>query len=159
YMGRIASGRVRVGEKVLIQPGGRRTEVTGIVTFDGDREDAFAPQSVTLTLAEDLDVSRGDIISGVENFPEPRSSVTATPCWLSRETMKIGAKYLLRHTSRRVKAMVTGIHYKVDPNTLDRAAGITELKQNDIASVTVKTLQPIACDAYKTNRDTGAFIL
>ena len=159
YMGRIASGRVQVGETISIQPGGRRTTVTGITTFDGERESAFAPQSVTLTLAEDVDISRGDIIAGIENSPNPRRELEATLCWMSREPMKVGAKYLLRHTSRKVKAMVTGIGYKIDPNTLERATGMTELKQNEIASVTVKTLQPIACDAYKTNRETGAFIL
>jgi sulfate adenylyltransferase subunit 1 (EFTu-like GTPase family) len=110
-------------------------------------------------LAEDVDISRGDIIAGIENSPNPRRELEATLCWMSREPMKIGARYLLRHTSRKVKAMVTGIGYKIDPNTLERATGMTELKQNEIASVTVKTLQPIACDAYKTNRETGAFIL
>ena len=159
YMGRIASGRVQVGETISIQPGGRRTTVTGITTFDGEREFAFAPQSVTLTLAEDVDISRGDIIAGVENSPNPRRELEATLCWMSREPLKVGARYLLRHTSRKVKAMVTGIGYKIDPNTLERATGMTELKQNEIASVTVKTLQPIACDAYKTNRETGAFIM
>jgi sulfate adenylyltransferase subunit 1 len=159
YMGRIASGRVNVGETITIHPSGRRTQVTGIVTFDGDQQTAFAPQSVTLTLAEDVDISRGDIIAGVENAPEPRRELSATLCWMSREPMKVGAKYLLRHTSRKVKAMVTDIHYKLDPNTLDRAAGATELRQNEIASVSVKTLQSIACDSYKVNRETGAFIL
>jgi sulfate adenylyltransferase subunit 1 len=159
YMGRIASGRVHVGETITIQPSGRRTQVTGIVTFDGDRESAFAPQSVTLTLAEDVDISRGDIITGVENTPEPRRELNATLCWMGREPMRVGAKYLLRHTSRKVKAMVTDIQYKLDPNNLDRAAGVTELRQNDIASVSVKTLQSIACDSYKVNRETGAFIL
>ena len=159
YMGRIASGRVRVGETIAIAPSGRRTTVTGITTFDGKRDDAFAPQSVTLTLAEDVDISRGDIITGIENSPEPVREIDATLCWMSREPMKVGAKYLLRHTTRKVKAMVTAIQYKIDPNTLDRAADVAELKQNEIASVSVKTLQPIACDPYKVNRETGAFIL
>jgi sulfate adenylyltransferase subunit 1 len=159
YMGRISSGRVRVGDQVSIQPGGRRTQVTSIVTFDGERDYAFAPQSVTITLAEDVDISRGDIIAGIERSPEQRREVDATLCWMSREPMKVGAKYLLRHTTRKVKAMVTGIHYKIDPNTLDRATDVAELRQNDIASVSVKMLQPIACDSYKINRETGAFIL
>ena len=159
YMGRIASGRVRVGETVSIHPGGRQTTVTSIVRFDGDPDHAFAPESVTLTLAEDVDISRGDIIAGIEHPPKHLKELNATLCWMSREPMKLGAKYLLRHTTRKVKAMVSEISYKIDPNTLERATGITELRQNEIASVLVKTLQPIACDSYRLNRETGAFIL
>jgi sulfate adenylyltransferase subunit 1 len=159
YMGRIASGRVQVGQPIVVLPLGRRTTVTGITTFDGDLQSAFAPQSVTLTLAEDLDVSRGDMIAAVENAPPARREFQATVCWMSTKPMRTGAKYLLRHTTRRVKAIVAEIHYRIDPNTLERQTGLTELHQNDIAHVSIKTLQPIACDAYRTNRETGAFIL
>jgi sulfate adenylyltransferase subunit 1 len=159
YMGRIASGRVHVGQPIVVMPAGRRTQVTGITTFDGDLQSAFAPQSITLTLAEDLDVSRGDMIAGIENPPPARREFQATVCWMSPKPMRTGAKYLLRHTTRRVKAIVPEIQYRIDPNTLDRQTGLTELRQNDIAHVSIKTLQPIACDAYRANRETGAFIL
>ena len=159
YMGRIASGRVNVGQPVMVMPAGRQTTVTGISAFDGDLQSAFAPQSITLTLAEDLDVSRGDMITGIEDAPAARKEFEATICWMSPKPMRTGAKYLLRHTSRRVKAMPAEIAYRIDPNTLERQTGLTELHQNEIARVSIKTLQPIACDSYRENRETGAFIL
>ena len=159
YMGRMASGRVKVGQKIAIMPGGRQTTVTGIRTFDGDRQSAFAPQSLTLTLAEDLDASRGDLITGVDDAPAPRTQLEATICWMSPKPMKAGGKYRLRHTTRLVKALVSGIQYKVDPNTLEQQPNPTELHQNDIARISLKTLLPIACDGYRENRETGAFLL
>jgi sulfate adenylyltransferase subunit 1 len=159
YMGKIASGRIRVGEKVVVLPGGQQTEVTGIVTFDGVKESAFAPESVTLTLDKDLDTSRGDLIAGLANPPITQRDFQATICWMSPRPLRTGGKYLLRHTTRNVKAIVTAIHYRIDPNSLQQESGLAELHQNDIAQVSVKTLQPIASDSYKNNRETGAFIL
>jgi sulfate adenylyltransferase subunit 1 len=159
YMGRIASGRVNVGQEVAILPAGRRTKVTGIATFGGEIPSAFAPQSVTITLAEDVDISRGDLITGVDDAPAPIKEFEATLCWMSQHPMRAGAKYLLRHTTRKVKAIVSKIEYRIDPNTMAKETGLAELKQNDIARVTVKTLLPIACDPYRKNRETGAFIL
>ena len=159
YMGKIASGRVNVGEQIAIMPGGRQTKVTGILTFDGERTTAFAPQSVTLTLAEDVDTSRGDMITGIDDAPVPRTELEATVCWMSPKPMKAGGKYRLRHTTRIVKALVSGIQYRVDPNTLEKQANPAEIKQNDIARISLKTLLPIACDSYRENRETGAFLL
>jgi len=133
--------------------------VTGILTFDGERKTAFAPQSLTLTLAEDVDTSRGDMITGIDDAPSPRTQLEATICWMSQKPMKNGAKYRLRHTTRLVKAMVSGIQHKVDPNTLEKLSSPTELQQNDIARISLKTLLPIACDSYRENRETGAFLL
>jgi len=158
YMGRLASGRVKVGQKIAIMPGGRQTTVTGIMTFDGEQQSAFAPQSVTLTLAEDVDTSRGDMITGVEDAPSPRTQLEATVCWMSPKPLKAGGKYRLRHTTRLVKALVSGIQYRVDPNTLEQQHP-AELHQNDIARISLKTLLPIACDSYRENRETGAFLL
>jgi sulfate adenylyltransferase subunit 1 len=159
YMGRIASGRVNVGQKIAIMPGGRQTTVTSILTFDGERNTAFAPQSVTLTLAEDVDTSRGDMITGIDDAPKPRTELDATVCWMSSKPMKAGGKYRLRHTTRLVKALVSAIQYRVDPNTLEKQTSPAELRQNDIARISVKTLLPIACDGYRENRETGAFLL
>jgi sulfate adenylyltransferase subunit 1 len=158
YMGKIASGRVSVGQEIAIAPGGRRTKVTSIITFDGERNTAFAPQSVTLTLAEDVDTSRGDMITGIDDAPAPKTQFEATICWMSPKPMKAGGKYRLRHTTRLVKTLVTGIQYRVDPNTLEKQSS-SELQQNDIARISLKTLLPIACDSYRENRETGAFLL
>jgi sulfate adenylyltransferase subunit 1 len=159
YMGRIASGRLHVGQQIAIMPAGRQTKVTGILTFDGERQSAFAPQSITLTLAEDVDTSRGDMIVDVDDPPKPRTEFEAVICWMSPKPMKAGARYRLRHGTRIVKALVSGIAHRVDPNTLEKQSGITELHQNDIARISVKTLLPIACDTYRSNRETGAFLL
>jgi sulfate adenylyltransferase subunit 1 len=159
YMGKIASGRIRVGDPVVVLPSGHRTEVASIVTFDGNRDSAFAPESVTLTLASDLDTSRGDLIAGINGAPSLRREFQATICWMSPVPLRNGGKYLLRHTTRRVKAIVSAIQYRINPNTLERETGLTELHQNDIARISLKTLQPIACDSYRRNRETGAFIL
>jgi sulfate adenylyltransferase subunit 1 len=159
YMGKIASGRVSVGQRIAIMPGGRQTTVTGIAMFDGPLETAFAPQSVTITLAEDLDASRGDMIVGLEDGPQLRTEFEATVCWMSSKPMKPGGKYRVRHTTKLSKAIVSGIQHRLDPNTIEKKTGVTELKQNDIARITVKTLQPLPCDAYRDNRETGAFLL
>lgn len=159
YMGKIASGRVSVGQQIAILPGGRQTKVTGVAMFDGERDSAFAPQSVTITLAEDLDASRGDMIVGLEDPPQLRTEFEATVCWMSSKPMKAGGKYRLRHTTKLTKAIVSGIQYRLDPNTIEKQTDVAELKQNDIARISVKTLQPIACDAYRDNRETGAFLL
>ena len=159
YMGKIASGRVKVGQQITILPAGRQTKVTGILTFDGERTTAFAPQSVTLTLAEDVDASRGDIITGTDDSPAARTQFEATVCWMSPKPLKAGGKYRLRHTTRLVKALASGIQYRVDPNTLEKQPNPAELRQNDIARISVKTLLPIACDSYRENRETGAFLL
>jgi sulfate adenylyltransferase subunit 1 len=159
YMGKIASGRIQVGQQIAVMPGGRQTKVTGIATFDGDSQSAFAPQSVTITLAEDLDASRGDMIVGLEDQPELKTQFDATVCWMSSKPMKAGGKYRLRHTTRLTKAIVSAIQYRLDPNTIEKQMDIAELKQNDIARISVKTLQPLPCDTYRDNRETGAFLL
>jgi len=112
-----------------------------------------------MPLAEDVDTSRGDMITGIDDAPSPRTQLEATICWMSQKPMKNGAKYRLRHTTRLVKAMVSGIQHKVDPNTLEKLSSPTELQQNDIARISLKTLLPIACDSYRENRETGAFLL
>jgi sulfate adenylyltransferase subunit 1 len=159
YMGRIASGTVRVNQQVLVMPYNRQTLVTGIRTFDGEVDSAFAPQSVTLTLAEDVDISRGDMIVDTQDPPEARGQFEATLCWMNSRPLRTGAKYRLRHTTRLVKAIVSEIHYRIDPNTIERQSGLSELQQNDIARVSIKTLHPLACDPYRRNRDTGSFLL
>src|SRR4029450_8662623 len=112
-------------------PGGRQTKVTSILTFDGERQTAFAPQSVTLTLAEDVDTSRGDMITGSDDAPSARAQLEATICWMSPKPMKAGGKYRLRHTTRLVKALVSGIQHRGDPNTLEKQTSTSELQHND----------------------------
>ena len=159
YMGRVASGSVRVGDRVIVLPSGARTTVTGIVTRDGPLEEAFSRQSVTLTLADDLDISRGDLIAAETNPPQARTELKATLCWMSDRPLRLNHRYVLRHTTKSVRAIINEIDYRLDVNTLERESPVSELKTNDIGQVRIKTLQPVVCDPYNVNRQTGGFII
>ncbi len=159
YMGRVASGSIRVGDHVVVLPSRARTVVTGIVTQDGRVEEAFARQSVTLTLADDLDVGRGDMISCEPQPPQVRTEFKATLCWMSERKLRLNHRYVLRHTTKTVRAIINEVDYRLDVNTLERESPVTELLTNDIGQVRIKTLQPVVCDPYSVNRQTGGFIL
>ncbi len=159
YMGRVASGSVRVGDAVVVLPSGARTTVTGIVSQDGRLDEAFSRQSVTLLLADDLDISRGDLISSETSLPAARTEFKATLCWMNERKLRLNHRYVLRHTTRSVRCIINEIDYRLDVNTLDRESPVTELQTNDIGQVRIKTLQPIVCDPYDANRQTGGFIL
>jgi sulfate adenylyltransferase subunit 1 len=159
YMGRISSGTVRVGDRIVILPKGTQTTVTGIVTQDGALEQAFARQSVTLMLADDLDISRGDLIASVTEPPKTRSEFKATLCWMNEHKLRLNQRYVLRQTTRSVRAIINEIDYLLDMDTLERKSPVSELQTNDIGQVRIKTLQPIVCDPYRINRQTGGFII
>jgi sulfate adenylyltransferase subunit 1 len=159
YMGRIASGSVRVGDPVVVLPSRQRTTVTGIVGFEGCHDAARVPDSVTLTLEHDLDIARGEVICGVQDAPEMRSEFTATLCWMAEQPLRLGRKYILRQTTQSVKAMVAQIQCVIDVNSFEQSPAAAELSKNAIAKVLVRTLNPIFCDSYQTNRETGGFIL
>src|SRR5204862_2100304 len=126
YMGRVASGSGRVGDRVVVLPSGARTTVTRIVTQDGPLEEAFARQSVTLTLADDLDISRGDLIAAETNPPQARTEFRATLCWMSDRPLHLNHRYVLCHTTRSVRAIINEIDYRLDINTLERESPVSE---------------------------------
>jgi sulfate adenylyltransferase subunit 1 len=159
YMGRVASGSVRVGDRVVALPSGAQSTVTSIVTQDGPLEEAFARQSVTLTLADDVDISRGDVIAGEKRPPVARTQFKAMLCWMGENRLKLNQRYILRHTTRSVRAIINEIDYRLNVNTLQRESPVSELQTNDIAQVRIKTLQPVVCDPYSENRQTGGFII
>jgi len=158
FAGRIVSGTIRLGEEVLVLPSGKVAGVKSIVTYDGDLKEAFAGQSVVLTLDRDIDVSRGDMIVRRNNIPLAGRSFEAILCWLDDGPMEPGATYFLKHTTRGVKAFIPRIVYKIDVNTLHREKA-DRLHLNEIGRVEIRTSQPIFCDPYRVNRGTGAFIL
>ncbi len=158
YAGRIAGGIFRKGDDVAILPSGFTSKIKTIHTFDGELEEAFAPLSVTMELEDDIDVSRGDMIVRVNNKPEGSQDVDCMMCWLNPAPMHVGNKYLLRHTSRDVRAMVKDVVYKMDISNLQRADDNT-VKANDIARIRLRTTAPIFADSYRTNRHTGSLIL
>ena len=159
YAGQVAAGSVRPGDEVLVLPAGLTTRVESVDTFDGPLAEASAPLSITLHLAEDLDVSRGDMICGAAEPPRATASIDATLCWLSPQPLRLDAPYLVQHTTRRVRGIVSALHHRLDPNTLDRDESVATLRLNDIGHVSLRTTQPLFADSYRDCRATGSFIL
>jgi len=158
YMGRIEAGKVKKGDKLLVQPSGQTATVKDIVTLDGSLEAASVGQSVTILLEEYLDISRGDMLVAVDRPPTLLKTVTAEVCWLSEEPLDMRRKYWLKHTTKQVAARVTKIDTLLDINTQERRTA-DALKLNDIATVSINVQQPLAADAYDAIRSTGSFIL
>ncbi len=156
--GQIASGTIRVGDKITVLPSGRSAEVARIVTFDGDLAEAQAPLSVTLVLNHELDISRGDLIASADATPSVTRHIGAQLVWMDAEPLKLNRRYLLKHTSHTVPAFVTSIAHRTNIATLAHEAAET-LEMNALGAVRVELLRPIALDAYAENRGTGAFIL
>ncbi|MEW6354545.1 MAG: sulfate adenylyltransferase subunit CysN [Pseudomonadota bacterium] len=159
YMGRIESGSIKAGDEIVVLPSGLRSRVKEIVTYDGNLQEAVAPQSVTLTLADHIDISRGDLIARPHDAPRVAKQFAAWLCWMSEQPMQSSRKYLIKHTTSTVKAMIAQVEYKVDINTLNQISDAAELKMNDIARVRIKVQKPVICDLYRENRATGGFIV
>ena len=158
YAGTVASGHVSPGDSVTILPSGRTSTVASIATFDGDLEEAQAGQSVTVTLTDEVDISRGDVIAGQEELPELATGIEATLVWLNDAPAELGKRYRLKHAAAQQWAELKSIEYRLNINTLDREKADT-LEMNAIGSVQIEAARPIAFDAYVKNRITGSFIL
>jgi sulfate adenylyltransferase subunit 1 len=158
YMGRIESGKVAVGDTLVVQPSGQTATVKDIVTLEGSHASAVAGQSITLLLNEYLDVSRGDMLAGAAQPATLLKQVSADLCWMADEPIDLRRKYWLKHGTRQTAAKVTAIDTLLDINTQERHPA-TALKLNDIARVSLTVQQPLAADAYDDIRATGAFIL
>ncbi|MCB1936965.1 MAG: sulfate adenylyltransferase subunit CysN [Nitrosomonas sp.] len=158
YMGRIESGSVHVGDAVTVLPSGLNSRIKDIVLYEGNIDEADAPQSVTLTIEDHLDISRGDVIVKTGDIPQVTKAFDAMICWLSEQPLDPARKYLIKHTTRIVKAVVGRIDYRVDVNTMEHES-TDVLKMNDIAHVGIKVQQPLVCDDYLRNRATGCFII
>ena len=159
YAGRIAGGVFRVGDKIKAIPSGFTSKIKSIVTKEGDLQEAFAPQSVTITLEDEIDISRGDMIVRENNVPHIEQEFDAMLCWMNENKMTPRGKYILRHTSKECKCIVKEIKYKLNINTLQRVEDDLEIGLNDIGRVTIRTTVPICFDAYRKNRITGSLIL
>ncbi len=158
YAGQIASGVVRVGDHVVVLPGGGRTTIAGIDTADGTLEEAFAPRSVALRLADELDVSRGDLVAAVQGAPEPTQDLDGTLCWLSDRDLVPGARVLVKHTTRTVQAVVREVLGRLDLDTTSLQPA-ERLQLNDIGRVRLRLASPVAAEEYARHRRTGAFLV
>jgi len=158
YAGQLASGVLRKGDAVTVLPSGHTTTVAGIDALGKETDIAWAPQSVTVRLAEDIDISRGDLIAAGP-APTPTKDVVATVCHLHERPLRVGDKVLLKHTTRTVRALVKEISYRIDIDSLEQRSGADGLSVNDIGHVLLRTAEPLALDDYTANRRTGSFLL
>jgi len=159
YAGRIAGGVFRPGEKVVVLPSGFSTRIKSIGTMNESLNLAFPPQSVTITLEDDIDISRGDMIVKESNQPQIGQDITAMICWLNEKPMRPGAKYWIRHTTREARCIVQEVNYKIDINNLDKNYDDKHIGLNEIAEVSIRSTQPLFFDSYRKNRITGSLIL
>ncbi|MBP93417.1 MAG: sulfate adenylyltransferase [Flavobacteriaceae bacterium] len=159
YAGRVASGIFRVGDDITVMPSGFTSKIKSINLYNKELEEAYAPMSVSMTLEDDIDISRGDMIVRSNNKPEAIQDIEVMLCWLNNSPAKPRAKYSIRHTSNEQKAMIKEVVYKFNINTLDRITGDAELKMNDICKVKIRTTKPLMIDSYRENRTTGSIIL
>jgi len=159
FAGQITGGTVRVGDKIGVLPGGTRATVKSILTHLGETEEAFCPQSVTLELAENIDISRGDTLTTLDNVPYTTQDHDANLCWMHEQPLQLGKKYLIKHGSRTTKMVIREIVNQVDIESMEDHHEATGLRLNDIGRVKFKTMAPLVYDAYKKNRYVGGFVV
>ncbi len=158
FCGTLASGIIRKGDEIMVLPSRRTTKIKSIVTFDGEVEEAFTPQSVTLTLEDEVDCSRGDMIVRPGNVPKVGNDFDAMMVWMSSEAMVPGKTYLFKHANQTIAGHIESLRYRVDVNSLHRSPA-PDLQLNEIGRCTITLSQPIYHDPYRRNRTTGAFIV
>jgi sulfate adenylyltransferase subunit 1 len=159
YAGRVAGGIFRPGDEVLVLPSGFTSKIKTIELGPEKLEEAFAPMSVTMTLEDEIDISRGDIIAKPANQPQSEQDVDVMLCWMNQRPINLNSKFHVRHTSKDVRGVLKEIQYKLDINTLQRVENAEQLVMNDIARVKIRTAQPLFFDSYRKNRITGSIIL
>lgn len=159
YAGRISGGVFRKGDDVMVLPSGFSSKIKDIILYDQSLDEAFAPMSVTITLEDDIDISRGDMIVRENNNPEIEQDIELMICWFDTKPLQLRGKYAIKHTSKEARCMVKEIKYKMDINTLHRNVEDNNIQMNDIARVSIRTTSPLFADKYLRNRNTGSLIL
>ena len=159
YAGRIGGGIFRKGDKVTVLPSGMKSKIKSIDTMDGELEEAFAPLSVTITLEDDVDISRGDMLVTETNKPDVSQDVDLMVCWLNERKLQLNGKYAVKHTTKDAKCVIKSIKYKLNINNLDQIEDDKDVNMNDIARITIRTTSPLFFDPYTRNRITGSLIL
>ncbi len=159
YAGRLVSGVLKHGDDVTILPSRLTSKIKSIDLYNQSLEQAFAPQSIAITLEDDIDISRGDMIVKSDDLPQESQDIEMKICWFNPRPLINGGKYILRHTTNEVKAMIKDVEFKLDINTLEKNFDDKEIKMNDIAKIRIKTGKPLFFDKYANNRQTGSVIL
>jgi bifunctional enzyme CysN/CysC len=159
YAGQVASGVLRPGDDVTVLPSGQQTRVAGIDTLEGKLDAAFPPQSVTVLLEDDLDVSRGDMLVGAGERPQAARILEATVCWMADEPLSARSRYAIKHTTRDARAVVDEVVDRMDVDTLEPDSSAAELGLNEIGTIRLRLSAPLVVDDYRRNRATGSFIL
>jgi len=158
FAGQIASGTISPGEEVVVLPSGRTSRVRSILSYEKELDEAAAGDSVMLTLEDEIDISRGDMIVRKNNLPHVANQLECTVCWMNEEPLNPGGSYILQHTTRQVRAFISELNYRIDVDTLHRDPAKT-LQLNEIGRMKITTTQPLFFDPYRLNRNTGGFIL
>lgn len=159
FAGQLAGGVMRPGDQVVVLPSGLPSRIRAIETADGEIAEAYPPMSITVRLEDEVDVSRGDMISRPNNQPQATQDIDAMVCWMDASPMTVGGKYVVKHTTRSVRALVKDIQYELDINTLHRSQSPQSLGLNSIGRIVLRTTQPLMVDPYRRNRQTGSFII
>ena len=159
YAGRVGGGIFRPGDQISVLPSGFNSKIKSIETMTGPVTEAFPPMSVTMTLEDEIDISRGDMIVKVNNQPRVEQDVEVMICWLNERPMQVGGKYALKHTSKDVRCIVKDVKYKMNINTLQKDEADKNIGLNDIGRITLRTTAPLFLDSYRKNRATGSLIL
>ena len=159
YAGRVAGGFFHPGDKIVVFPSGIESEITSIDTLSGPLTEAHPPMSVTLTLKDDIDLSRGDLITGAGDIPRESCDIVARICWMNQKPLQIQGKYALKHTTKDVRCIIQEVDYVLNISTLKEQTEIKTVRMNDIALVRLRTTKPLFFDSYTTNRITGSLIL
>lgn len=160
YAGQVASGVLKPGDEVMVLPSGFTSRIAAVETADGPVPEAFPPMSVTVRLADEIDISRGDLICRPNNAPAVAQDIEAMVCWMDETApLRVGGRYAIKHTTRSARAIVRGLHYRLDINSLHRDESADELRLNEIGRVRLRTTVPLLADEYRRNRTTGGFVI
>ncbi|EWM66066.1 sulfate adenylyltransferase, large subunit [Micromonospora sp. M42] len=160
YAGQVASGVLKPGDEIMVLPSGFTSRIAAVETADGPVDEAFPPMSVTVRLTDELDISRGDMICRPNNAPMAVQDIEAMVCWMDEtRPLQVGGRYAIKHTTRSARAIVRGLHYRLDINSLHRDETVGELKLNEIGRVRLRTTVPLLADEYRRNRTTGGFVI
>jgi sulfate adenylyltransferase subunit 1 len=159
YAGRIEGGVLKPGDEVVVLPSGFTSKIKSIEAYEGPLKEAHPPMSVTITLEDEIDISRGDMIAKPNNQPKVGQDIELMVCWLNQKKLQIGGKYSLKHTSNDMRCIVKEVKYKMNINTLHRYEDDKEIGLNDIGRIVIRTTKPIMYDSYNRNRGTGSVII